>query len=118
MEPVKLEHNGVQYFAELGKIDSTNLGREDHGIMSFCLHLSFADGSTKQGAGAYNLNNHTIFGNMVTSILNLFGCDWEQLPGSRVWALREDQVGLIRGLMHENCRDVLIFKEVFDEVNS
>lgn len=74
-------------------IKSTTLGIEDHGILTFWLHLEY-DGSG-QGFGGYALDEYdvkekrrkgTIFGcQTILDVLRVVGVDsWEKLPGSSV----------------------------------
>ncbi len=73
---------------ELGKIESTMLGFEDHGIMSFWLTLDF--GGSGQGFGGYCLGG-TFTHDVLTGILEAVGVEkWEDLKGKPVWVRRED----------------------------
>lgn len=89
-------------FRELGIIDHTMLGIEDHGIMSFMLNVKF--GSTGQGFGGYALDTPkkdkrgrflkrqgTAFGcDVILRILGAVGVEeWEELKGKEIWAYRD-----------------------------
>ena len=72
------------------KIDSTMLGFEDHGIMTFWLTLNY--GASAQGFGGFNLSykGANIF-NLIGSLLRTVGVEsWERLPGQIVQARIED----------------------------
>jgi hypothetical protein len=114
VKPATVEHNGVEYEAELGTIKFTRLGKEDHGIYTFVLDFDF--GHAGQGAGAYNLNDPEILGKGIQGVLSFFGSytQWEDLPGKRAFVLREEHSGFIRGLMDEAGSKVIIFKELFE----
>lgn len=75
------------------KIKSTMLGREDHGIMTFCIFIEF--NGTVCGIGGYALDmyNHTtesrVFSSKgledISKILEIVGVDkWEDLPGKYI----------------------------------
>ena len=97
---------------ELGIIRSTQLGIEDHGIMTFFLHFDF--GGTCQGFGGYTLDDRpekrevgshrrgTAFGcEVIRRILEAVGVDnWEELVGNEMWVIREDDKhnAMIRGI--------------------
>ena len=81
-----------------GKIESTMLGIEDHGIMSFFLHIKF-DGSG-QGFGGYALDQWneakkkrvgTAFGlDCIKNIIETVGVSkWEDLKGKYIRAKYE-----------------------------
>lgn len=75
------------------RIKSTSLGYEDHGIMTFYLHLDYGGGG--QGFGGYGLDDFdkekdrrvgTAFGlEAIIQVLKTVGVDtWEKLPGTPV----------------------------------
>lgn len=92
----------------IGKIKSTMLGWEDHGIFTFFLDLDY--GGSQQGAGGYGLDepiqingSHytrqgTVYGlEFIMRVLQAAGVrKWEELPGRTLYAIIED--GLVRGL--------------------
>jgi len=114
INPATANINGTDYFLELGTIESTMLGKEDHGIFTYV--LSFKFGGSGQGAGTLCLNDPIFFGTHIQALLNFFGGTWESLKGSRAFVLREEPYGLIRGLMDESQSKTLIFNEVSDSV--
>ena len=76
-------------------IKSTSLGYEDHGIMTFFLHLDYGGGG--QGFGGYGLDKPndgdrppyrlgTAFGlEAIMRVLDVVGVsEWEKLPGKSV----------------------------------
>lgn len=76
------------------RIDSTMLGREDHGIMTFIIQLSFGN-CYSQGFGCYALDEYDketktrVFRaksmECISRILDVVGVDtWEQLPGKYI----------------------------------
>ncbi len=91
---------------ELGIIEHTMLGIEDHGILSFMLTIDF--GGTGQGFGGYALDkplkengehkgrHGTEFGTeVILRILKSVGVEtWEALKGKEIWA-RRDSGGMI-----------------------
>lgn len=83
---------------QLGKVGSVFFGLEDHGILSFMIHLDF--GGTGQGFGGYALDGYskekkrrigTAAGtDLVLRLLTLFGVrTLEEIKGRSVFALRE-----------------------------
>ncbi len=79
------------------KIESTRLGREDHGIMTIWLQLDFGD-SSHQGWGGYALDKHdgdariphVSLAKHITKILDTVGVDsWEDLNGEYIRIKRE-----------------------------
>ena len=76
------------------KITGTMLGTEDHGVMSFWIHLDYGD-SGSQGAGGYVLDEYDkaldkrvatrICGAVVAEVLRVVGVEsWEQLKGKYI----------------------------------
>ena len=121
----KVEVNGKTYEAEIGKIESTFLGIEDHGILTFIIHIDF-EGS-HQGAGTYSLDQYdskkgkTIgtphMAAVIRSILETVGVDtWEKLPGKSVVVLRDKPWDTIRGLTNLPPAKPMytIFEEIFE----
>jgi hypothetical protein len=89
---------------ELGKIEDTFLGYEDHDIFTFWLYLDF--GGSVQGFGGYGLDtpkhdeNKKFIGRfgtatgmgVIISILKAVGVNkWEDLPGKVIWIKRENE---------------------------
>jgi hypothetical protein len=122
-----VKHNNVEYEAELGKIDKTFLGYEDHGIFTFYLELSFS--GTGQSAGGVALDRFVERANkrlgteygltLLTEVLSVIGVhSWEEVTGKSVHILREYYNGYVRGIASTETNKVLIFKEhaeKFDE---
>jgi hypothetical protein len=74
-------------------IESTSLGLEDHGFLTFCLYLNY--GGSGQGAGNRALsyfkrdsNERSFFqgtGRLIWEILDVVGVErWEDLPGKHI----------------------------------
>ena len=81
---------------KLGKIESVNLGYEDHGILTCWLHFDF--GGAGQGFGGYCLDiydekkgkriGQAAGMDFIVRILEACGVDsWEELPGKIMYAL-------------------------------
>ncbi len=71
------------------KINSTSLGREDHGILSGYLNLQY-DSSSGQSFGGYSLHGEamSIF---VDNVLKIVGVEtWEELIGKYVRVKQDD----------------------------
>ena len=78
------------------KITGTTLGKEDHGIPSFMIHLDF--GGSGQGFGGYDLR-HSGHQTLIFEIMDAVGVSkWEDLPGSYCRVIRRD--GLIKAIGH------------------
>jgi len=104
--------DGTTYMLQLGTIERTTLGYEDHGIFMAWLMLEF-DGSA-QGAGGYVLDNPvgergvnsrregTAYGmDHIIQLLKVVGVEeWEALKGKHIYAIREESYGPIVGLAH------------------
>lgn len=84
---------------KVGKITSTQLGFEDHGIMTCFLMFDF--GGTGQGFGGYGLDDYdkaeekrigvAAGMDMVMGIINACGIsNWEEIEGKTMYALYED----------------------------
>lgn len=68
----------------VAKIESTHLGYEDHGILTFFLYLTY--GGSSQGAGGYVLGEPYTTG-YIKGILKACGVSsWEKLPGRTIYA--------------------------------
>ncbi len=105
-----------------GKILSTTLGYEDHGIFTFCLHLDF--GGSGQGAGSYALDSYrkdlgkrvgTASGmDMIIAILNTVGVEtWEELKGKYIRVKHDgERVHAIGNLLEEKW---LNFPDFYDK---
>src|SRR5213594_3604403 len=102
---------GDKTHAELGRIERTMLGTEDHGIFTFMIQLDF--GGTGQGFGGYALDqpkgraqnykgrHGTAFGmEAIIKLLDAVGVEsWEDLKGKEVWAYgdKDGLDGIIKG---------------------
>lgn len=83
------------YEMELGKIEYTYIGLEDHGIFSWALGFHF--GGTGQGTGHYNFTPEML--DVTKDVLSVVGCrTWEGLPGSPLYVIRNEKYGKIIGL--------------------
>ena len=118
--------NDRSFEAEIGTIKSTMLGIEDHGWLTFMLHLNFV--GSGQGAGSYmldcwdkdkNKNMPLLWtGAIIRRILEVVGVDeWERLQGRTVVALRDKPWDIIRGLMSAPPAEpkYVIFEDLFEE---
>lgn len=83
---------------EIARITSTMLGLEDHGILTFFLHVDY--GGKCQGIGGRLLSTgvppraSSCVGDLVLGILRACGVRrWEDLPGRTIYALFEDGAG-------------------------
>lgn len=93
---------------EIAKIVKTTLGYEDHGILTFFLHLEYGGGG--QGAGGYALDRYSEMAKrrvgteegceFIIRVLRACGVSkWEDLKGRTIFALRDEGYGsLIRGI--------------------
>ena len=90
------------------KITGTELGYEDHGILTCWLHLS--QGSSGQGFGGYGLDQyskkqkkrvpHRVAGMWIQRILETVGvARWEDLKGKYV-RVDGEEWGVIQGIGH------------------
>ena len=77
------------------RIESTMLGREDHGIMTWMIFISFGASSCSCGVGGYALDSYDkdtktrVFRaesmESVSKVLEVVGVDkWEDLPGKYI----------------------------------
>ena len=87
----------------VAKIESTNLGYEDHGIFTAYLHVSYG-GGLHQGIGGYALDSPadrdagekhrkgTAVGHdWIIGVMRACGVEcWEQLPGRTVYVLVDE----------------------------
>ena len=109
-------------FERIGKIESTSLGIEGHGVMTFWLMLDF--GGSGQGFGGWVLDSYspeekrrigTAAGlDAVIQILTVCGVEkWEDIQGKIVYALYDDDkygraIKGIKGLSFESNKIFLI----------
>ena len=93
---------------KLATIKSTSFGNEDHGILTSYLHLAWPGGG--QGFGGLGLGRtdavpseharwthagfHPHLYRWMTGILRVMECEWEELPGKRLWFLSHHSGGL------------------------
>lgn len=124
-----VEHNGEKYSAEINKIDSTFLGKEDHGILTAYLQCK-GDG-TGVGVGGYSLDapgedysriGHAYGIDWLLRVMSTVGVDsWEKLPGQRVLVLfpKAGHWGQSPvGIANIDSGEALIFKDLFAEVEA
>lgn len=109
VKPAVTTIDGVEYEMELATIGFTRLGREDHGIFTFILDLDY--GGSGQGAGNYALNDPEIFGKAVQGIIDFFGNSWENIKGRKVYALKEDHNGTVKGLVKSDQKSWIMFSD-------
>ncbi|KKL69476.1 hypothetical protein LCGC14_2114580 [marine sediment metagenome] len=87
-------------FERIGKIESTMLGFEDHGIPTFYLQFDF--GGERQGFGGYawgednkelkQIEGTAAGADLILSILKACGVDtWEEIAGKTMFALYDSE---------------------------
>jgi hypothetical protein len=82
---------------ENGRIESTHLGLDDHGIPTWWLNLTFP--SSGQGFGGYDLRVYGIA--LLMKIISTVGAEnWEGLFGKYVRVRRDDSRGFITAIGH------------------
>lgn len=103
------------------QIKSTTLGIEDHGIMTFYLHLDY--GGSGQGAGGYSLDEWSEIEKkrigapsgceLIRSILEIIGVEkWEDLPGQYIRVKADyGKVYAIGNMLNDNWLDFGAFFE-------
>lgn len=115
--------NGVEYEAELGRVEETMFGYEDHGILTCMLYFDF-NGSS-QGFGGYGLyvkdglydqtkvvaNYGLEFLKRVIDVGDSYG-RWEHLKDKQFYALRETPYGAIVGIMSPDRKRTFFPKEL------
>jgi hypothetical protein len=92
----------AEYMQRIAKIESTQLGYEDHGILTAYLQVSYG-GGLHQGVGGYGFDEYvgergkgkrigTAYGmEFVARLLRACGVErWEQLPGRTVYVLTDE----------------------------
>lgn len=84
---ITVEQSGKIYQGVLAKIDKTEIGYEDHGILTAFLHCSWPGGGVS--VGGYQLDvkgSGTAFGlDQIICIMETVGVDgWEKLAGKQV----------------------------------
>jgi len=107
-------------------IKSTMLGIEDHGIMTFMLHLDY--GGSSQGAGGYALDAPIKVGDtflrrvgtaggmsLIMAILKIVGVEnWEELKGHHIRVKTDDfKIYAIGHFLKEEWLD---FAQFFEEI--
>lgn len=125
IQPATFTKDGKTYSLELGRIERTMLGYEDHGIFTFMLSLDY--GGSAQGAGGYGLDEYdkptedrigTAYGlDLIIRILRVVGVDeWEQVKGKHIHAIRAESYGPIVGLANhmKPSTNFLFFSEHAD----
>lgn len=127
-----LTHDGVTYAATIVTIESTELGREDHGIWHAMLHV---EGT---GIGGYALDGKpepgerrpgTAFGmqwiiETVETVCGEYG-RWENLVGKRCFMLHDPTEGQYnragfncKGIASLDGKRVMIFDQVHGKANA
>lgn len=130
-QQLAIEHNGKTYYGQIARIDSTNFGSEDHGILTAMLHCSWKGGGIgvgqycldapiKDASGKHSHREGTGYGlDHLMAIMCTVGVDrWEQLPGKQVIILFEGKSPLgsiAKGIASLLDDDVLIFSEHADK---
>lgn len=83
------------YLMELGTIDYTHIGFEDHGIFSWAIGFKFS--GSGQGTGHYTFTEEML--DVTKRVLNTVGgAQWEFLPKKRVYVIRRERYDRIIGL--------------------
>lgn len=83
------------YEMELGTIESTHIGFEDHGIFSWALMFKFS--GSGQGTGHYTFTQEML--QITKDVLEVVGVSqWEHLKNKRVYVLRKEPYGRIIGI--------------------
>lgn len=106
------------------KIESTFLGVDDHGIMTFWLNLDY--GGSGQGAGGWCLDEYkkkidkrgggARSMELIMRILSTVGVDtWEELPGKYIKA--KCDMGKVYGICSALGDKWLMFDDFFKEVS-
>lgn len=132
-----LTHNGVMYLATIVTIDRTELGREDHGIFTASLAVSWGGSGTSIGGYALddkpekweNIKSRrpgTAKGmqfviDAIWTVVGEYG-KWEDLKGKRVFMLHDIDTtsgalhGMYcRGIASLDGQRVMIFADVFSK---
>lgn len=120
MTKPRLTIGSTTYELDLGLIERTMLGWEDHGIFTFVLRLNF--GASEQGAGTLALGSqqgiNPVALPLIVAVMKVVGVDeWEHLKGKRVYALRPHPGDFIRGLangIHPEA-NYLVFERFINE---
>lgn len=92
---------------KIAKIKRTQLGIEDHGILTAWLHLSY--GGSGQGAGGYALDSydekkkrrvgHACGTDFILGVLRAVGVDdWERVAGRTIIAITDTEYGKVIGI--------------------
>lgn len=111
IKPAEVTIDGVTYLMELGTVEHTDLGFEDHGIFGFNIVFTF-DGSA-QGTGWYALPD-PFTSTILKGLLNVFSVDrWDRIEGRHLYVLREKPYDLIRGLYNPTSRKYVILRDLF-----
>lgn len=132
-----LTHEGVKYTATIVTIERTELGREDHGVFTARLHVTWGGGVT--AIGGYTLDGQPIerdgkrrrrpgtdFGmqwviETIDTVVGEYG-QWEDLKGKRVFMLHDADAGhrldgmFCRGIASLDGSRVMIFSKVIEHV--
>lgn len=130
-----IQHEGKTYAGQIGTIKSTQLGVQDHGVMTATLNVEWSGGGI--GVGGYTLDsprkddNGKFLGRIGTAygldhvmrLLETVGVDrWEQMPGKQVIVLFEGEGGWgsiscgIAGITNEKVFDVKAHVKEFLEL--
>lgn len=110
---VNIQHQGKTYVAEAAKIKSAELGLEDHGILGW--NIDFEGPSWGQGSGWRGLGFETAYGTHVINELVKFAGRWNELPGKRVYVLREKDYGPIVGMSDLDGEKILLWDDIAEK---
>lgn len=106
---ITLEHNGKTYLGEIGTVERTMLGYEDHGIFTGALYFDF--GGSGQGYGFRALSTKYTYP-WIAAILEVAGVrEWERVKESKLVALRSESYGTIEGIADLSGSQVMIADE-------
>lgn len=104
--------DGIEYKLELGKIESTHIGFEDHGIFSVNVNFEFPGSS--QGTGHYGFDSGMQFQTFILGFLKVTGVSqWEDLVDTQIYVMREKPFSDIKGLLSLDRTRSFILADVF-----
>lgn len=117
VKPATVVIDDIEYTLNLGTINYTHIGPEDHGI--FSVNVDFSFGGSGQGTGHYSLGEHGEYlGTFVKNFLDVVGVDeWEKLRGRSVFVLRradDGWGGTIKGFVKQDMSRHMIIRDTFD----
>ncbi|WNT44269.1 hypothetical protein SEA_CANDC_57 [Microbacterium phage CandC] len=105
---------GVEYEAQLARVESTHLGYEDHGIFSVNVNFKGVDGGWGQGTGHRFADTPERLFPWVKMLVSFFGSfgKWEDIVGKECYVLRTSYSGPIVGLVSKMSDEALLFEDI------